>query len=174
MSKLFDPYTLLPPAFCKTSKEEKVSIRGHDKIVRCDSRDARIASILFPDAHLGIRNKKYPAIQTADRRGERFSLYLRRLFADLWLREEGRRLPDGYVVKLRNREPFDLHRRNLKIIPSKASKRGDDGGRNYNNGAMTHFVVGIRLDALLAGQCPEAAMRDHIVRNTGGENHEGL
>jgi len=78
MFKIFDPYTLLPTRICKKLKEEKCPFGDNDKIVRCDSRErahSMPSCSLMPTC---IRNKKYAQrFQTADRRGERFSLYLK-------------------------------------------------------------------------------------------------
>lgn len=113
--------------------------------------------MLFPSATIGIRNDEYPAIQSNDLEGKNQTLYLRRIIADLIMRAMGINRPKGYVVKTLNDDPFDLRLSNLNILDAARIKS--------RNSWLTHHLIGLRLEALSKGVCPDEYMESLITKN---------
>lgn len=121
---------------------------------------------LIPNKKLQARgeNSEYLAVPTYDSSGKRYDVYLRRAFKDLDWRERGITKPKGFTIEARDDDNFNLRTENLIAVPSKQTHR--------KNSWMTHYLIGIRLDAFLQGSCPDEAMAKVIARNkkAGGIN----
>lgn len=137
--------------------------------------DLNQITALFPRASYQLRNKHHAAIATRDYRGEKVDLYLRRIIADLMLREQGVLLAKGYSVETRNGNPLDLRRANLKIVRTAERISRDLDPRR--NGWHTHQIIGVRLKALSEGLCPDEAMEavafEWLRKNAANDNGEG-
>ena len=143
--------------------------------------DLELIKLLFPSASFQLRNKKYAAICTRDHYGDRVDLYLRRIIVDLALRAAGKPLAKGYSVETRNGDPLDLRRTNLKVVTT--AERLASGKYTRRNEWVTHHVIGIRLDALARGECPDRAMEEKALEwlskqaandnSKSGENERG-
>lgn len=117
----------------------------------------KLLQLLFPGRKLQPRNTEYPAIPTWDHFGNRVDVSLRRALKDLEWRGRGIALAKGFTVEPRNGDNFDLRSDNLRAIPVSKKPR--------KNSWIAHYLIGIRLEALLAGRCPDEAMAELIARN---------
>jgi len=115
--------------------------------------------LLFPKATIGLRNSVYAAIQTKDLSGKSQTLYLRRIFADLMMRGFGVNRSKGYVVETLDGDPFNLCLSNLNILEAAQGKR--------RNSWLTHYLVGLRLEALSQGICPDLYLDCLIAEKSG-------
>lgn len=116
-----------------------------------------LTKLLFPDRKFQPRNTFYLAIPTWDETGARVDVSLRRAFKDLEWREQGLLLPKGFSVETKNGNKLDLRTDNLKAIPASQVPR--------KNSWKAHYLIGIRLKALVAGQCPDEAMARVVATN---------
>lgn len=116
-----------------------------------------LLQLLFPSRRIQPRNTYYPAIPTWDENGLPVDVSLRRAIKDLEWREQGIILAKGFTVETRGDDKFDLRTSNLKAVPVSQKPR--------RNSWKTHYIIGIRLAALLAGRCPDEVMSEIIAKN---------
>ena len=121
--------------------------RGHFELLQ----------LVFPHCKLQVRNEYYPAFPTWDENGERVDVSLRRALKDLEWREKNIILAKGFTVEPRDGNKLDLRTSNLRAVPVSKKPR--------KNGWKTHYIIGVRLAALLAGCCPDEAMSEIIAKN---------
>ena len=110
---------------------------------------------LFPKASWQLRNQIYPAIHTRTPEGERVDVYVRRAIADLMLRERGEQVAKGFTVEVRDGDPTNLTRENLRLVFNEDREAGEI---KRKNGYQAHRIVGIRLAALSEGLDPDVAI----------------
>lgn len=144
----------------------KTAGAGEKRELLVNKGPMRLLERLLPNRPIQLHNKyEYPAYRTLDHRGEVFTFYLRRGLADLMMRDRGIYMPKGYVVKLWNDDDvYDLQWSNLKITAA--------GPRRARNSFMTHYLIELRLTALLAGMCPDEFMQSIIAANIGGATND--
>lgn len=144
-------------AYAITNPPERASLWIHGVEFILDKQDKELIEALFPTGSRQIRNRVYGAIHTKTPEGERADAYLRRILADFILRDEGKSIAKGYAVEVRDGDPTNLTRANLKLVFNRDRGEGDFRRRN---GYQTHRIVEIRLRALKEGRDPDEAIRE--------------
>lgn len=144
-------------AYESTDEPERESLWIHGLEFILDKQDKARLDALFPTDSRQVRNHTYPAIHTHTPEGDRCDVYIRRVIADFILRDEGKSIAKGFTVEVRDGDPTNLTRANLKLVFNKDRSEGEI---KRKNGFQTHRIISIRLRALDAGLNPDEAIRE--------------
>lgn len=141
-----------------TYKESEIaSMPIHGVEFTLNKEDKARLDALFPTDSRQIRNHVYPAINTRIPEGDRCDVYIRRAVADFILRDEGKSIAKGFTVEVRDGDPTNLTRANLKLVFNKDLSEVEI---KRKNGFQTHRIISIRLRALDAGLNPDEVIRE--------------
>lgn len=142
--------------FYQLNKKSKVVKLCEKKAhFRFNQGDYALLKVLFPSASFKLNNYQYLSI-----RHKPSHIMVAHILIIVRLRIEGNTSSKAFSVKYINENKSDLRYKNIRVDTSKDKKSG-------KKSILAYRVVDIRLNALMAGECPDAAM----ILNSGVYNY---
>lgn len=128
----------------------------HGTVFTLEKRDKLFIDTHFPTDSRQKGNHIYPALRTRTPEGTWFYIYLRRIIAHLMLKDEGRHIAKGFSVEVKDGDPTNLTRANLRIVFNVEREEGEIKRRNS---FQTYRIVEIRIKAVSEGRDPDEVIR---------------